>query len=85
LRFGGARLPADGGRVLRAGRFNGGTSLALRPGARRRALGWLFVSATGLALILATAALLRARDGREDLRDMRACGFRFLERIRRVR
>jgi len=59
----------------------GGTSLKLPPGARRRALGWLFYSATVLALILATAALLRARDGREDLRDMRACGLRFLERI----
>ncbi len=59
----------------------GGRVLGLAPGARRRALGWLLCGATGLALVLATVALLRARDGREDLRDMRACGLRFLERI----
>jgi hypothetical protein len=58
-----------------------GKILGFPPGRRRRALGWLFCGASGLGLVLATVALLQARDGREDLRDMRACGLRFLERI----
>jgi hypothetical protein len=65
-----ALLATDGEKVL-----------ALPAGAPRRALGWLLCGATGLALILATAALVRARDGRQDLREMRACGMQFLERI----
>jgi hypothetical protein len=59
----------------------GSRVLGVSPGAGRRSLGWLLCGATGLALVLATVALLHARDEREDLREMRACGLRFLERI----
>jgi hypothetical protein len=55
--------------------------LRLAPGRLRRGIGAALAIGTIVSLAAATVVLIRARDGREDLRAMRDCGLRFLTQI----
>ena len=55
--------------------------LGLAPGRLRRRVGAVLTAGTIVLLAAATVVAIRARDGREDLRAMRACGLRFVRLI----
>jgi 4-amino-4-deoxy-L-arabinose transferase-like glycosyltransferase len=55
--------------------------LRLAPGLLRQGVGTVLAAGTIVSLAAATVVLIRARDGREDLRTMRDCGLRFLTQI----
>ena len=55
--------------------------LRLAPGRLRRGVGAALSAGTIVLLAAATVVVIRARDGREDLRAMRACGLRFVSEI----
>jgi len=55
--------------------------LRFGPGRLRQGVGAALAAGTIVLLAAATVVLIRARDAREDLRAMRACGLRFLTQI----
>lgn len=55
--------------------------LRLAPGRLRQGVGAFLSAGTILLLASATVVLIRARDGRQDLRAMHACGLRFVTQI----
>jgi hypothetical protein len=58
-----------------------GQVLGLASGRLRRGVAAALAAATLVFLIAATVVVIRARDGREDLRAMRACGLRFVTQV----
>ena len=55
--------------------------LGLAPGHLRQRVGAALMTGTLVLSMAATVVVVRARDGREDLQAMRACGLRFVKQI----
>ena len=55
--------------------------LGLAPGRLRRVIGAALTAGMIVLLAAANVVVIRARDGREDLRAMRTCGLQFVEQI----
>jgi hypothetical protein len=55
--------------------------VGLAPGRLRQGFGAAVMAGTLVLLAVATVVVVRARDGREDLQAMRACGLRFVKQI----
>ncbi len=58
-----------------------GRVLGLTPGRLRRGVAAALTAGMIVLLVAATVVVIRARDGREDLHAMRACGLRFVTKI----